>query len=60
MAKNIGKNMTKNVTGKYSQKILDHAKQSPTDGLITTSKIGSRITKISKSLPQNSLKTITI
>ena len=37
MAKNIGKNMSKNVSGKYNQKLLYHAKQSTTDALKTTS-----------------------
>ena len=27
MGKNIGKNVGKNLSGKYSQKLLDHAKQ---------------------------------
>ena len=38
MAKNISKNKSKNSTSKYGQKLLDHAKQSATDALITTSK----------------------
>ena len=38
MGKNIGKNTSKDVSGKYSQKRLDHAKQSVTDALKTTSK----------------------
>ena len=29
MNKNIGKNITKSLSSKYSQKILNHAKQSP-------------------------------
>ena len=37
-AKNIGKNISKNVKGKYSQKLLDHARQSATHALKTTSK----------------------
>ena len=37
-AKNIGKNISKNLRGKYSQNILDHAKQSATDELKTTPK----------------------
>ena len=41
-AKNIykytGKNIGKNLSGKYPQKRLDHAKQSAIDGLKTTSK----------------------
>ena len=38
MWKNIGKNVSKNLTSKYSQMRLDHAKQSVTDALKTTSK----------------------
>ena len=45
MAKNIGKNISKSLSGKYSpgmltmrQKLLDHAKQSATDALKTSSK----------------------
>ena len=37
-AKNIGKNISENLSGKYSQKRLDHAKQSAADALNTTSK----------------------
>ena len=37
MGKNIGKSISKNVSG-YSQKFLDHAKQSATDAVKTTSK----------------------
>ena len=75
MGKNVGKNISKNLSGKYSQKLLDHAKQSGTDVLKTTSKnskettkvtgylvgnkIAIRITKISRSSPQNNSETIT-
>ena len=38
MGKNIGKNISKNLSAKYSQKRLDHAKQSATDTLKTTQK----------------------
>ena len=31
MGKNKGKNIIKNVSGKYSQKFIDHAKQSATN-----------------------------
>ena len=34
----IGKNISKNVSSKYSQKVLDHAKQCATDALKTASK----------------------
>ena len=39
MGKNIVKNTSKNVSGKYSWKLLDQAKESATDTLKTTSKI---------------------
>ena len=38
IAKNIGKGTTKHLSGKYRQKILNHAKQSAADALKTTSK----------------------
>ena len=38
MGININKNTSKNVSGKYSQKLLDHAKKSATDALKTSSK----------------------
>ena len=38
MGKNIGKNISKILSGKYSQKLLDHAKQSATVALKTSSK----------------------
>ena len=38
MGENIGKNISKYLSGKYSQKLFDHAKQSVTDALKTTSK----------------------
>ena len=37
MGKNIGKNIRKSLNSKYSQKRLDHAKQSATDALKTSS-----------------------
>ena len=36
--KNNGENISKNLRGKYSQKLLDHAKKSATDALKTSSK----------------------
>ena len=33
------KNISKNVSSKYSQKILDHAKRYPTDAIKTSSKL---------------------
>ena len=38
MSKNIGKNTSKYLIGKYGQKLLDHAKQSAIDALKTSSK----------------------
>ena len=38
-AKNIGKNTSKSLSGKYSQKFLDHAKQSGPDAFKTNLKI---------------------
>ena len=38
MRKNICKNISTNLSGKYSQILLDHAKQSATDALKTASK----------------------
>ena len=39
MGKNIGKTISKNLSGKYSQKFLDHANESATDLFKTASKI---------------------
>ena len=38
MGKHFRENISKNLSSKYSQKILDQAKQSATDALKTTSK----------------------
>ena len=38
MGKNICKSISKNVSGKYCQKLLDHTKQFATGKLKTTSK----------------------
>ena len=38
MSKNIIKNISKILNSKYSQNVLDHAKQSATDGSETSSK----------------------
>ena len=38
MGKNIGINISKSLSGQYSQKLLDHTKQSATDAHKTTSK----------------------
>ena len=37
MGKNISKNISKNLCCKYSQKLLDHAKQFATDACKTSS-----------------------
>ena len=37
-AKNIDRNISKNLNSKYSQKLLDHAKQSVADALKTSLK----------------------
>ena len=75
MDKNIGKHISKNMRGKYSQK-LDHAKQLAPDALKTTSKrviqktaawtgdlignkIANRITKLLQSSQQNNSETVT-
>ena len=53
MAKNISKNVSIDLSGKYSQKLVDHAKQSTSDALkktvkttgdLTVNKIASNIT----------------
>ena len=38
MGRNIDQNTSKNLSSKYSQKLIDHAKQSATDALKTASK----------------------
>ena len=38
MSRNTGKNISKNLSGKYNQKLLDHAKHSGPDALKTASK----------------------
>ena len=38
MGKNIDNNISKNLSGKYSQKLLDHAKTAETDAIKTSSK----------------------
>ena len=42
MGKNIGKHISKNLSGKYSLKRLDYAKTFVTGGLKTTSKYNSK------------------
>ena len=38
MGKNILKSISENLSGKCCQNVLDHAKQSPTDAIKTSSK----------------------
>ena len=38
VCKNIGKNISKNLSDFYNQKLLEHAKQSATDAVKTSSK----------------------
>ena len=38
MGKNIGKNISKSLSGKYGKKLLDHAKKFATDAFKTFSK----------------------
>ena len=38
MGRSIGKSVRKNLSSKYNQNLLDHAKQSATDALKTASK----------------------
>ena len=40
MSKNVRKNTSRNLSSKYSQKSIDHAKQSATDALKATLRKG--------------------
>ena len=46
MGKNISKNITKNVSGKYCQKLLDHAKQFAADAIKTSLKRANGVNTI--------------
>ena len=73
MSKNIVKSIRKNVSGKYSEKPIDHTKQLATDALKTALKtavqkpaeaagdlIGNKIgNKITKIFQQNNSETVT-
>ena len=50
MGKKIDKNISTNVSGKYSQKLIDHAKKSATDAPKTTSKKKKQFQKQQKQL----------
>ena len=65
LARNVGKNKNRNLSGKCSQKLLDHAKQCATDafkavlktaeatGDLIVNNIANKIIKISKTSQQN-------
>ena len=73
MGKNIGKKTSRNVSSKYSQKPIDHAKQSATDAIKTSkraiqktaeakrdligNKIADKISRASKTSPKNNSET---
>ena len=50
MGKNFGKKINKNLSGKYSQKLLDHAKKSAIDAFKTASKKKKQFKKQQKQL----------
>ena len=63
MSKSIGENLS----GKYSQKLLDQSKQSPTDAIkllqkaegtgdLIGNEMAAQITEVSKPLPRNNSK----
>ena len=63
-SRDVGKNISKNLSSKYSQKLLDYTKQSATDALKTAwiraiqkndwnDKIADNIATVSKTSPQN-------
>ena len=54
LAKNMGKNISKNLNGKYSPKLLAHTKQSGIDTLIAISrKVVQKAAKVAGSLIGN-------
>ena len=68
MGENISKKFNKNLSSKYSPKLLDHTEQSAADALKTASKerfkkqqkqlkIADKITRVSKNSPQNNSET---
>ena len=61
MVKSIDENTSKNLSGKYSQKALDHAKNSPAEATsdLTGNKIADAITKVLETSSQNNSDTIT-
>ena len=75
MAKNIGKNISKILSGKYSQKLLDHAKNLQdvlktsskrviqktieTTGDLIGNKTANEVTRVSKNPQQNNSEIVT-
>ena len=60
MRKNVDKNISINLNGKYSQKLLDHAETSATDASdLIGNKIAYKITKVSNNWQQNNSGTVT-
>ena len=57
MGKNVGINISKNLSGKYSHKRLDHAKESATDVFKTSSKTKFEITDTKRYVPIITLST---
>ena len=56
MSKNIGRNISKNLNNKYSQKLLDHAKQSATNALkITSERVIQKTAKTTSDLIGNKI-----
>ena len=56
MSKNIGRNISKNLNSKYSQKLLDHAKQSATNALkITSERVIQKTAKTTSDLIGNKI-----
>ena len=53
MGKNVGKNVIKNISSKYSEKLIDHAKQSVSDLIKIASKRATDATGdlIGKTIP---------
>ena len=62
MGQNSGKNISKNLSGKFCQKLLDHAKKSATDTLkihdLFDNTFKYKITNFSKSSPQINLEIV--
>ena len=55
MGKNIGKNTSRNVSSKYSQKPIDHAKQSATDAIKTSKRAIQKTAEAKRDLIGNKI-----